>query len=120
MPGPAQIHAVLRQVIPCESPSDVISPRIASAVFTVIPIISAISVEERTGALPARQFTRLFPDPAIRFHGSHGLRQPEVRTPRVAELGLTPSHRLQPRSKDFGPQGGQDRAWGISLPLNTI
>ena len=187
MPGPAQIHAALRRVIPCESPSDVISPRIASVVFTVILIKSASSVEERTGALPARQFTRLFPDPAIRFHGSrsarpgpipvpripvphgrdrlvrrpqganeaqhqfgtgrvdvlasiqcnawkqfvlegpdalactrHGLCQPEFRTPRVAELGLTPSHRLQPRSKDFRPQGGQDRAWGISLPLNTI
>ena len=144
--------------------------------------MSASRVEERGGALPAQQFTRLFPAPAARFHGSrsarpgpipvphgrdqlvrrpqganeaqrqfrtgrvgvlasiqcnarkqfalegsdalactcHGLRQPEFRTLRVAELRLTPSHRLQPRSKDFGPQGVQDRAWGISLPLNTI
>ncbi len=83
MPGPAQIHAVLRRVIPCESPSDVISPRIASAVFTVIPIVSASSVEERTGALPARQFTRLFPDPAIRFHGSRSVRPGPIPVPRI-------------------------------------
>ncbi len=183
MPGPAQIHADLRRVIPCESPSDVISPRIASVVFTVIPIMSASSVEERTGALPARQFTRLFPDPAIRFHGSRsarpgpipvphgrdqlvrrpqganeaqrqfrtgrvsvlasiqhnarkqfalgdqdalescaddGLRQRELRTPEVADLGLTPSHRHQPRSRALDRRKVKIRASSILVSLNDI
>ena len=145
--------------------------------------MSASRVEERGGALPAQQFTRLFPAPAARFHGSRsarpgpipvphgrdrlarrlqdtdeaqrqfgtgrvgvmasiqrnarkqvalgdldaletcaggGLRQRELRTPEVSDLELTPSHRLQPRSRDLGRRKVKNRASSIFGPLNGV
>ena len=49
-----------------------------------------------------------------------GLRQRELRPPEVSDLELTPSHRLQPRSRALGRRKVKIRASSILVSLNIM